>query len=261
MAQAVLEFDNASVIRSGRHILGPISWQVAEGERWAILGPNGAGKTTLVGLASARLHPSEGKVSIVGERLGRTDVSELRPLVGLASAGIDRRIPASLPVIDVVRTASYGTLARWRETYEAEDNMRAEYLLEALGVASLAHQPFNTLSSGEIKRVGIARALMPNPEILILDEPTSGLDLGGREGLLSSLAAFARDETCPVMLHVTHHVEDIPQGFTHALILSAGQVVTAGPIDDVITSDILSSTFGLPLEIRKDDGRFFARAL
>lgn len=261
MAQAVLEFDNVSVIRSGRRILGPLSWKVNEGERWAILGPNGAGKTTLARLASARLHPSEGSVSIVGERLGRTDVSELRPLVGLASSGIDQQIPASQPVIDVVRTAAYGTLARWRETYEAEDDTRAQFLLEALGVASLADQPFNTLSSGEVKRVGIARALMANPEILILDEPTSGLDLGGREGLLSSLAAFARDETCPVMIQVTHHVEEIPQGFTHALILASGTAVAAGSIDEVITSDILSSTFGLPLEVRKEDGRFFARAL
>ena len=257
----VLELKDVIVKRGGRNILDRVNWRVNEGERWVVLGPNGAGKTTSIQLAAGRMHPSSGEVRIVGETLGHVDVNELRPLVGLASASLDSRIPAGQRVIDVVRTAAYGHLARWREVYEDEDTQRAQNLLNELGVGTLTDRIFNTISSGETKRVGIARALMPNPEVLILDEPTSGLDLGGRESLLETLTGLAGQPYAPVLVLVTHHVEEIPEGFTHALLLRRGKVFAAGPIEETLTSANLSKVFGLPLAIESVSGRYTARAL
>ncbi|WP_182050851.1 ABC transporter ATP-binding protein [Changpingibacter yushuensis] len=256
----VLEFKDVTVRRAGRNILDGINWEVNDGERWVILGPNGAGKTTTIQLAAGRMHPTTGTVSIIGEQLGHVDVNELRPLVGVASAALDARIPGEQPVVDVVRTAAYGHLARWRETYDAMDTDRADLLLNQLGVGQLRDRVFHTLSSGETKRVGIARALMPNPEVLVLDEPTSGLDLGGRESLLASLSQLAAQKHAPVLVLVTHHVEEIPAGFTHSLLLKDGRTYAAGPINDVLTSQNLSEVFGLPLTVESAGGRFNARA-
>ncbi|MGO1592291.1 MAG: ABC transporter ATP-binding protein [Ancrocorticia sp.] len=257
----VLELKDATVKRGGRNILEQVNWRVNEGERWVVLGPNGAGKTTSIQLAAGRMYPSSGEVRIVGETLGHVDVNQLRPLVGLASASLDAKIPSGQRVIDVVRTAAYGQLARWREVYEEEDSARAQELLEGLGVGGLAGRLFTTISSGESKRVGIARALMPNPEVLILDEPTSGLDLGGRESLLQTLSGLAHQAYAPVLVLVTHHVEEIPEGFTHALLLREGKVFAAGPIDETITSENMSRLFGLSLAIESSQGRYAARAL
>lgn len=257
----VLEFKDVTVRRGGREILRNITWEVESGQRWVILGPNGAGKTTTVQLASGRMFPTEGTVSIVGEQLGHIDVSELWPLVGLSSTALDARIPGAQSVRDVVQTAAYGNIARWRETYDATDTARAMALLNELGVGSLADREYATLSSGEMKRVGIARALMPNPEVLILDEPTSGLDLGGRESLLAALSKLALSPLAPVIALVTHHVEEIPPGFTHALLLKDGAAFAGGPIEETITSQNLSELFGLPLHLEQVDGRYWARAL
>ena len=173
----VLELKDVIVKRGGRNILDGVNWRVNEGERWVVLGPNGAGKTTSIQLAAGRMHPSSGTVTIVGETLGRVDVNELRPLVGLTSASLDTRIPAGQRVLDVVRTAAYGHLARWREIYEDEDTARAQQLLDGLGVGSLADRVFNTISSGETKgEWGIARALScPIPRCLFLMSPPRGL--------------------------------------------------------------------------------------
>lgn len=257
----VLELKDVIVRRNGRNILNRVNWRVNEGERWVVLGPNGAGKTTSIQLAAGRMFPSSGEVRVVGETLGHVDVNQLRPLVGLASASLDQRIPAGQHVLDVVRTAAYGQLARWREVYEDEDTQRARELMRELGVDDLADRVFQSISSGEMKRVGIARALMPNPEVLILDEPASGLDLGGRESLLKTLSGLAQQTYAPVLVLVTHHVEEIPEGFTHALILREGEVFAAGPIESTITSENLSEVFGLPLEVSSDHGRYAARAL
>ncbi|MDO4887900.1 MAG: ABC transporter ATP-binding protein [Actinomycetaceae bacterium] len=255
----VLEVVDVSVRRDGHDILDSVSWDVSEGERWIVLGPNGAGKTTVVQLVSGRLHPSSGTVKIIGERLGRVDVNDLRPLVGLTSSAIDARIPPSEKVLDVVRTAAYGHLASWRESYEDMDTERARGLLASLGVGHLADRRFATVSSGERKRIGIARALMPNPEVLILDEPASGLDLGGREALLSTLTQLAGHRGAPVMVLVTHHVEEIPAGFTHALLLKSGRVFASGPLESTVTSRNLSELFDIPLTVDYADGRFAAR--
>jgi iron complex transport system ATP-binding protein len=251
---------SAVAVRRGRStLLRRVDWQVELDERWVVLGPNGAGKTTLLRLAGAELHPTDGTVTVLGERLGRTDVFELRPRIGLCSAAVANRVPGAETVADLVVSAGYAVLGRWREDYEAQDTARAGTLLAALGVAHLADRQYATLSEGERKRVLIARALMTDPELLLLDEPAAGLDLGGREDLVARLARLAADPDAPAVVLVTHHVEEVPPGFTHALLLRDGEVVAQGLLDDVLTADTLSETFGMPLALDRIDGRFFAR--
>ncbi|GAB2465923.1 ABC transporter ATP-binding protein [Xylanimonas ulmi] len=257
----VLDLHGVTVRRGATTILDALDWQVADGERWIVLGPNGAGKTTLMQIASARMHPTSGTATLLGETLGRVDVFELRPRIGLASAALAEQIPGDELVRDVVVTAAYGVTGRWREQYEELDTERATELLRAFDVDALANRTYGTLSEGERKRVQIARALMTDPELLILDEPGAGLDLGGREELVSALAELARDPHSPVLLLVTHHVEEIPPGFTHMLLLGPhGAVQAAGPLEEVLTSQNLSAAFGLDLLVAHGGGRWLARA-
>ncbi|GAA0987455.1 putative ABC transporter ATP-binding protein YlmA [Nocardioides aquaticus] len=256
---AVLELADVTVRRGGAVLLDKVSWEVREGERWVVLGPNGAGKTTLLQLASAQIHPSDGVVGLLGEVLGTVDVFELRPRIGLTSAALAERIPRHEVVRDVVVSASYGVVGRWRESYDELDHERAHDLLVEVGAAHLVDRVFGTLSEGERKRVQVARALMTDPELLLLDEPAAGLDLGGREDLVATLAVLAQDPDAPATVLVSHHVEEIPPGFTHALLLRQGAVVAAGPLEDVLTREHLSATFGMPLELRHEDDRWAAR--
>lgn len=260
MPIAAASLSDVVVRRSGRDLLHEVSLEIAEGERWAVLGPNGAGKSTLVRLLSTRLHPTSGTVEVLGERLGRVDVFELRPLLGLASQELADTIPADETALDVVVTAGYSVVGRWNEAYDAMDLDRARTLLAAFGVGDLEQRMFGTLSTGERKRVLAARALMTDPELLLLDEPTASLDLGAREELLGLLGGYAQAPTTPAMVMVTHHVEEIPLGFTHVLLLRDGGVVAAGPIDETLTAQNLSDTFGMPIALSSDGGRFAARA-
>jgi iron complex transport system ATP-binding protein len=256
----VLDLQAVTIRRGTTTILDEVTWTVREGERWVVLGRNGAGKTTLLQVASGRMHPTSGTADLLGSRLGRVDVFELRPRIGLSSASLADRIPAGEQVRDVVLTAAYGVTGRWREEYESLDESRAADLLAAFGVAHLSDRYFGTLSEGERKRVQIARSLMTDPELLLLDEPAAGLDLGGREELVSALAELAGDPRSPVLVLVTHHVEEIPPGFTHILLLRAGKAFAAGPIDEVLTAPTLSGAFDLPLLVDKTEGRWSARA-
>ena len=256
----VLEFAGVSVVRGGNTLLDDITWEVEEGERWVILGPNGAGKTTLLQLAAGRMHPTTGVAGVLGEVLGAVDVFELRPRIGLASASIAERLPADEKVRDVVVTASYGVVGRWREQYDALDHARADELLSALGAGHLAERTFGTLSEGERKRVQIARALMTDPELMLLDEPAAGLDLGGREDLVARLGVLAGDVDAPALVLVTHHVEEIPPSFTDVMLMREGRVVAAGPLEVTLTRENLSETFGLPLHVQRHGDRWSARA-
>jgi len=256
----VLRLADVTLRRGAKTILDGVSWSVADGERWVVLGPNGAGKTTALQMAAARLFPTEGTVEILGDRLGTVDTSELRTRIGLASAALADRIPGRERVLDVVLTASYGVTGRWRESYDEYDTSRARDLLAAFGVDQLVDRQFGSLSEGERKRVQIARALMADPELLLLDEPAAGLDLGGREELVAALSELAGDRRSPVMVLVTHHVEEIPPGFGHALLLRSGTVEAAGPLEEVLTPQHLSRTFGLDLEVERHRGRWSARA-
>lgn len=256
----VLGLAGVSVVRGTKTLLDNVDWRVAEGERWVILGPNGAGKSTLLQIAGARMHPTRGVAGILDEVMGAVDVFELRPRIGLASASLANQIPENEKVLNVVVTASYGVTGRWREAYDRDDERRAFGLLEEWGVSTFFNRTFATLSEGERKRVQIARALMSDPELLLLDEPGAGLDLAGREGLVRRLSELAADPMAPSTVLVTHHLEEVPPGFTHALLLRDGGVIAQGPITDVLTEENLSTTFGLPLSVTSNAGRYTATA-
>ena len=256
----ILELSNISVQRGDRVILGPLDWQVLEGQRWVILGPNGAGKTTLLQVCSSLIHPTSGEVKILGQALGKTDVFELRTRIGLTSSKLVEQLPGDELVIDVVLTAADAMLGRWQEKYDLWDESRAMALLTALGVRELGGREFGSLSDGEKKRVQIARSLMADPELLLLDEPASSLDLGGREDLLKRIEAFASDVLAPATVIVTHHIEEIPSGTTHALLLKEGRAIAQGVIESVINDVNLSTAYGLPITVQSQGGRFFARA-
>jgi iron complex transport system ATP-binding protein len=257
----VLDFTDVVVRRSSRDIVDHLSWTVRDDERWVILGPNGAGKTTLLQLADTLMHPTSGVVRILGEHLGRTDVFELRPRIGFASSAMARQVPHEETVLNVVMTAAYSVLGRWREDYDDIDERRALRVLAEWRLDHLADRTFGTLSDGEQKRVQIARAVMTDPELLLLDEPSASLDLGAREELLGLLSGYAQAPTTPAMIMVTHHVEEIPVGFTHVLLLRDGQAVASGPVADTLTADNLTETFGMPILLTEADGRYAARAV
>lgn len=255
----LIDFTDVTVRRSGHTLVGPVTWQVELDERWVVLGPNGAGKTSLLRIAAAEVHPTSGVAHLLGETLGRVDVNELRPRIGLSSAALAGRVPRDEKVLDLVVSAGYAVLGRWREHYDEMDTDRAVDMLESLGAEHLSDRTYGTLSEGERKRVLIARALMTDPELLLLDEPAAGLDLGGREELVERLGDLAADPDAPATVLVTHHVEEIPPGFTHALLVNEGQVVAQGLLEDVLTAENLSEAFRQSIALDKIDGRWFAR--
>ena len=259
-SQTVLALERVSVVRDNKEILGPITLRIAQGERWVILGPNGAGKSTLLGVLAARIYPSKGSVELLDQKIGRVDLSELRTRIGLASPPLESMIEDGEIVKDVVLTAAYAIIGRWNESYDLWDESRAVALLTTFGVRDLGERRFSTLSSGEKKRVLISRALMADPELLLLDEPAAGLDVGGREDLLRRFALFSRDPNAPASVLVTHHIEEIPVGTTHALLLKDGKIAVSGPIKSVVTTEHVSAVFGLPIEVTHENSRFFARA-
>jgi iron complex transport system ATP-binding protein len=245
----VLDLVDVSVVRQGRKLLDAINWQAREGERWVIVGPNGAGKTTLLQVVCTQIFPTSGTVDVLGERLGAVDVFELRPRIGVASTAIAERLKFSARVRDIVLSAAYGMLGRWREAYDDLDTDRADAILGWWGMGDFLDRSYGSLSEGERKRVLIARSLMADPELLLLDEPAAGLDLGGREDLVYRLGNHAKDPNAPVTVLVTHHVEEIPPGFGHILMLRQGSVVAAGPIAETLNSDNASACFGLDIKV------------
>jgi iron complex transport system ATP-binding protein len=258
---AVVDLAGVTIVRGGSTLLNDINWTVDESDRWVIIGPNGAGKTTLLQVVAAQIHPTSGVAGLLGEVLGTVDVFELRPRIGLTSAALAERIPRAERVHDVVVSASYAVVGRWREDYDELDHERARELLGQLRIENLADRTFGTLSEGERKRVQIARALMTDPELLLLDEPAAGLDLTGRESLVRTLSELAQDPMAPASVLVTHHVEEIPVGITHALLLKDGEVVASGALRETLTPDNLTATFDLPLALTETDGRWAARAI
>ena len=255
-----LRFSAVDLDRPGLAVLRGVDWAVGPGERWVVLGPNGSGKTTLFELASAYLHPTRGTVEVLGGVLGRVDIRRLRPRIGLVSSALVKKMVSTLPAADVVMAGGRGALEPWWQTYGDDERAGARALLEAAGFGSIADRPFGFLSDGERQQVLLARALMAGPELLLLDEPAAGLDMGGRERLVGYLGRLAADPEHPTTVMVTHHVEEIPPGFTHALLLRAGRLVATGPLHDVLTAELLSETFGLSLFPEYSDGRWTCRA-
>ena len=223
----ILDLQDVTVRRDANEILSRVTWQVSTGQRWVIMGSNGAGKTTLMQISSGYMHPTTGRARILGHEVGKTD--------------------------------AYGISGRWRERYDQVDRDRAHQLLSDWGLTTLANRRIGNLSEGERKRVQIARALMCDPELLILDEPAAGLDVGGREDLVARLATLAGDHNAPSLVLVTHHVEEIPPNFTHALLLKSGQVSSQGPVPEVIASEPMSQAFNIPLVVEYGDGRWYAQ--
>jgi iron complex transport system ATP-binding protein len=261
MAAEVLRLRGVTVRYDRSALLRDVDWTAHSDESWVILGPNGAGKTTLLQVAATLLAPNQGTVEILGEPLHEADIADLRTRIGMSSAAIADQVPHGEKVIDLVLTASYGTLGRNAEDYDSFDVTRAVELLDALGCAHLIRRRFASLSEGERKRVQIARSLMADPELLLLDEPAAGLDLGGREDLVQRITELLHDPRSPMMVLVTHHVEEVPQGFTHAMLLRKGAVLAAGPVAEVFTQRNLSRCFGVPLLVENRSSRWSARAV
>ncbi len=259
--EAALRLARVTVARPPAVLLDAVDWTVRPGQRWVVLGPNGSGKTTLLRVASLYLHPTSGQVEVLGHRLGRVDVRRLRTRIGLVSPALQDLLRPEITALDAVMSAREAALETWWHAYGPDDRARAHDLLERTGTAALAHRAFGTLSSGERQRVLLARSLWGDPGLVLLDEPTAGLDLGAREDLVARLAGLADDPATPPTVLVTHHVEEVPPGFTHGLLLRRGRVLAAGPIDDVLTAEALSEAFGLALRLDRRDGRYAARAV
>ncbi len=256
----MIDLDEVDVSLDGTPVLESLSWRVEAGQRWVVLGPNGAGKSTLLDLVAAYLHPRRGTAVVLGARLGRTDVRELRRRIGYVGPNVARRLRSHMTARDVVTAARHGDLAPWWHATDQADVAAAEALLERFGCGHLAGHRFTTLSLGERQRTLVARGLFGTPELLLLDEPTAGLDMGGRELLVGDLGRLALDTAAPATVLVTHHVEEIPPAFTHALLLRAGRVVAAGPLEKTVTAQKLTSCFGVPLELVRRRGRYAAWA-
>lgn len=255
----VLDFNNITVQRDGKPILNNLDWQVDSNQRWVIIGPNGAGKTTLLRVAAAQIQPTTGTAMILGHTLGSVDVFELKTRIGFASNALSQHIPNSETVLDAVMTASYGITGRWNEMYEDVDKRRANRVLAEWQLDGYGDRPFGTLSDGEKKRAQIARSVMTDPELLLLDEPVASLDMAAREHTIEVLSCYAQAPTAPAIVMVTHHIEEIPKGFTHALILSKGQVFAAGELTSTITTEKVTQAFGYPLQVTNESGRFRLR--
>ncbi len=255
---SALEFVSVGLDRPGVTVLEGVDWAVGRGERWVVLGPNGSGKTTIFQLASGYLHPSRGTVSILGGRLGRVDVRALRRRIGIVSSAVARKLLPGVSASEVVISGCLGDLEPWWGSYDDADRERASGLLADAGIAELAGRPFGALSEGERQRVLLARALMSEPDLLLLDEPAAGLDMGARERLVSFLGSVATGPASVTAVMVTHHVEEIPAGFTHALLLRSGTVVAKGSLDEVMTSELISQTFDVDVVVDSRQGRWSA---
>ncbi|MEY4985786.1 MAG: hypothetical protein RLZZ359_672 [Actinomycetota bacterium] len=258
MSRAI-DLNNVTLIRDKKPVINNVDWQVESNQRWVIIGPNGAGKTSLLRIAAAQIHPTSGSAVVLQEKLGEINVFELRTRIGFASSAQAAHIPNSETVLNAVMTASYAITGRWNEQYDDIDERRARRVLNEWGLSEFADRAFGTLSDGERKRTQIARSVMPDPELLLLDEPVASLDLAAREQTVRIIGEYASSPYAPAMIMVTHHLEEIPAGFTHALILVDGQVYAAGEIFSTLTTEKISEAFGVPIEVNHQNGRFQAR--
>ncbi|MEV5504611.1 ATP-binding cassette domain-containing protein [Nonomuraea fuscirosea] len=261
----VVELEGVGVRVVGKTLLDGVDWQVDYGDHWAVLGPNGAGKTTLLSLAGAVRHPSEGAVKVLGHRLGRVDLRELRRHIGLVASSqrlVDEELmeEEGATALAVVLTGHTGTSVPLWDKYGDGEHDRAHRLLADLGCKDLAERKFRVCSQGERARIRVARALMGDPAVLLLDEPFAGLDLPAREDLITAVEDLATTRPVLTTVTVTHHLEEVPATTTHAMLMRDARVLAAGPVADVLTSGHLSDCFGRPLNVDRIDGRWYARA-
>lgn len=258
LAQGVNVFRWSAALRERISLLANINWRVEPGEHWVVMGPNGAGKTTLLRMAAAESHPSEGTFEVLGQRLGATDMRRLRETIGLVDSRIAARIPGNRPVFETVVSGAFNSIAIQRRRLGPAHAERAYDLLALVGLKDQATRQFGECSQGERQRVLLARALMPDPRLLLLDEAAAGLDMPSREQLVAALDAMAREDRGLTTIAVTHHIEEIPPSATHALLLRDTRILAAGPIGDVLTSELVSDCFGLPVELTRNHSRYAA---
>jgi iron complex transport system ATP-binding protein len=255
----VVDLDAVRVVRDGRVIVDDVSWVVGARDRWVLLGPNGSGKTTLLRIAGMQLFPTRGSVTVLGHRYGACDARALRRRIAVVSQSLLRSLHPGLAAHDAVVTGRTGALEPYWHTYDPEEHARADALLEEAGLGEARGRALGLLSEGERQQVLLARALIGDPELLLLDEPAAGLDLGARERLVERLAALASDPATPPLVFVTHHVEEIPPGTTHAALLRAGRFVACGRAHEVLADDSVSTCFGVRVRVDSVEGRYRAR--
>jgi len=261
-APPAFELSGVHLVEQGTVVLHDLDWTAQADERWVVLGPNGSGKTSILRLLSFARGPSRGTVTVLGGRYGEVDVRRARRRVGLASSAVLQQLRPSLRAHDAVLTGADAALETWWSTYDDDQHARADALLDFVGCGGHAAQELSTLSEGERKRVLVARVLMAEPDLLLFDEPCAGLDLGGREAMVEVLAELARDPAragARPLVMVTHHLEEIPPGITHALLLRQGAVVAAGPVAQTLTSAALGDAFGVAVTVDRAGARWFAR--
>ena len=239
-------------------LLHGVNWTVERGEHWVVLGPNGAGKTTLLSMAAAFSHPSEGTVEVLGQTLGAVDMRTLRESIGTLEPALSRRIQGRYNGYEVVLTGATGSIALLHDRVTDDDRARADRLIGEIGVDQLRDRRFEDCSQGERQRLLLARSLMDEPDLLLLDEPTSGLDLPSRERLIASLDTMAEANADLPTVIVTHHLEEIPSTTTHALLLRDGAIVAAGQVGAVLTSEAVSETFDIEVQVAHNAGRWAA---
>lgn len=253
-----MQLDGLRVLRDDVAVLDGIDWRIERGQHWVVLGPNGCGKTSMLKVLLGYLTPSAGRIRLLGREYGKHDWREVRPLIGMVSSALQASVPFNEPALCTVASGARAQLDFWGDP-TAEEARRARTQLRRAGAAGLERRAWGVLSQGERQRVLIARALMAKPKLLILDEPCAGLDPVAREDFLARMEALAREARGPTLVLVTHHVEEITSGFSHALLLRDGRVAGAGPRADVLTAARLGETFGAAVRLTRRAGRLALR--
>lgn len=250
----MIKLEHVSVIRNKKHILKDVNWDVKKGQHWALLGLNGSGKTTILNVINGYIHPSEGKLEVLGNVFGKANIPELRREIGLVSMSLQQKIQEYESVLGVVLSGKYATIGLY-EAVEQQDVDQARQYMELLNCQHLEKEEYGVLSQGERQRVLIARALMANPKILILDEPCNGLDIIAKEELLHFIGKIANEQNTLTIIYVTHYVEEILPCFKHTMLLKEGQVFKQGLTKQLLTEETLSSFYNRPVSVQEEQNR------
>ena len=261
--EPVLELRRATLVKGGRSVLDDVTLTVYAGEHLAIVGPNGSGKSSLIQLLTRQYYPlyrEDGPPPVLLFGREQWDVAELRTHLGIVSPDLQQRFvqgtdTGPLRAIDAVLSGFFASeVLFFHHQVTEEMRRRARHALERVGAGHLAGRPVNAMSTGEGRRVLIARALVHDPGVLVLDEPTTGLDLVARSAFLADLRRIANEGT--TLLLITHHVEEILPEIERVLLLREGRVAHDGPKGEVLTSARLGELFGHPVELQEERGEY-----
>ncbi|MBP2077011.1 ABC transporter ATP-binding protein [Oceanobacillus polygoni] len=255
----VIHMQDVTWRREGEHILSNINWQVSQGEHWAVLGLNGSGKTTLLNMINGYTWPTTGKVSVLNQLFGKTDIRELRKSIGWVSSSLQEKIKGTDYTEDIVVSGGFASIGLY-DTPTEENYHKANQIMKQLGCDYLIGRTYQTCSQGEKQKLLIARGLMASPELLILDEPTNGLDFISREGLLAAINQLALQEEAPTIIFVTHHIEEILPIFSNSLLLRQGTIFDKGKSVDVLTDSNLSRFYDIAVNVEWQKNRAWMTA-